>query len=295
MTKRCQVVYGIYFAITFAYTAYCTYYETGPVGYVMKMELDLFGSADMEWPFMIVVFGWLLGFLASAAIVDKCVPSLVWIHRDAPATLTYPVSPISWKAVLWISAIPGLIGGAIAPAVYLYAQHDLQAQTYPIDLMSGAADPPKDAKFVNVGGVIAKRFAVSFKRVGDGSVVHELYAPITNGGWIPSHPVRYVVAVTATETADYEVIWPIELRASGVTTISGRIGGSLSTIVESSLRSKGVNLAPLYSVIHVENPNHTFSFSWDDALVFAGVGALVSVMLFGILATARWTRRRQSA
>ena len=71
------------------------------------------------------------------------------------------------------------------------------------------------------------------------------------------------------------MIWPIELRASGVATISGRIGGSLSTIVESSLRSKGVNLAPLYSVIHVENPNHTFSFSWDDALVRDRLGGVV--------------------
>jgi len=52
---------------------------------------------------------------------------------------------------------------------------------------------------------------------------------------------------------------------------------------------KGVNLAPSYSVIHVEKPNQTFTFSREDALVFAGVGALVSVMLFGILATAKWS------
>jgi len=56
-----------------------------------------------------------------------------------------------------------------------------------------------------------------------------------------------------------------------------------------------VNLASSYSVIHVEKPNQTFTFSREDALVFAGVGGLVSVMLFGILATAKWARRRQLA
>jgi hypothetical protein len=99
MTKRFQLVYYIYIAATLAYTAYCSYYETGLIGYVMKVELDLFGNANMNWPFFIVTVGWQLGFLLAAAIVGKFVPSLVWIRRDAPAELviTYPFRPTSWK------------------------------------------------------------------------------------------------------------------------------------------------------------------------------------------------------
>jgi hypothetical protein len=194
-----------------------------------------------------------------------------------------------------MSAIPGLLGAVIAFAVYVFVQHDQQGQVYTLDLMSGAADLPKDAKFVDVAGVIAKRFVVSFKRVGDDSAVHERYAPITESGWIPSNPVRYVVAVTARETSDYEVNWPIDFRASGVTKISGRIGGSLSTIVESSLRSGGLTLAPSYSVINIENPDHTSTFSREDALRFVGLAVFVSVIAFGVLVTAKLAGRRQSA
>ena len=60
MTPRCQAVFVACSAAALAYTLYCCVDETGPVGYAMKLELDLFGRAEVYQAASLVTGGWYL-------------------------------------------------------------------------------------------------------------------------------------------------------------------------------------------------------------------------------------------
>ena len=230
-----------------------------------------------------------------AGNIGPFVPSRVYTDSPHQFQINRPSRPMSWKRILGISAIPILIAAVIAPGVYVLMHRDDQKMVYDLDLTSGAAAPPRNAKFVNVTGVIAKPYVMSLKSVSDTAVVHWRYAPITEAGWTPRDPIRYVVAIAAGETSDYQVAWPVALQKSGVTRFSGSLGSSLSTIVESGFRSKGLKLADSYSVLSMRDLEDTSTFGWEDVLVLISLGAMLSLIAFAVLVKVRFANSRQSA
>jgi hypothetical protein len=65
------IVFSIYLTAAIVYTIYTGEQGTGLTGYVMKVELDFFGHADIYWTIRLMIFGWALAFVAIAMIVWK--------------------------------------------------------------------------------------------------------------------------------------------------------------------------------------------------------------------------------
>jgi len=297
MTRCFKAVYYSYVTATFAYTLYSTFYATGPAGYLMQLELDLFGRAELKITAMLLMLGWVFGFRLVVEIASKLIPSIVWIDGDLHPPGLQPndgVRPLSWKKIMGISATPTLIGSIVLPCMYVISQQERQRPVYSIDLSSSAVDLPRDATFVEVTGVIARTHVVSFELTSDTLSVHEWYAPITEEGWTPNRPVRYVVYAKAEGHSDRDAVQPIDLLQSGIARIKGRIGGSLSTIAENGLRSRGVTLASPYVLITLESRDHT-AFSWEDVAIYMGVAAFFSVFLLVGLARGRSVEGRARA
>ena len=139
MTPRCQAVFVAFSAAALAYTLYFCVDETGPFGYAMKLELDLFGRAEVYQAASLVIGGWYLGLMMIAGIIGQFVPSLVYTDSPHQFQINRPSRPMSWKRILGISAIPILIAAVIAPGVYVLMHRDDQKMVYDLDLTSGAA------------------------------------------------------------------------------------------------------------------------------------------------------------
>lgn len=289
LSPRFQVIYYIYFGVTFAYTLYSSALETGLAGYLLKIELELFGRAEVFGTGLLMTFGWLVIFLVIAKIAGKFFPSLVWHHSDSTRITRRPGS-ITWKMILSICAIPILLGAVAAPAVYVWEHQDDHKQIYTLDLASPSAAPPKDAKFVCVTGVVARTYAVGLRITIKDSVSHERYVPITENGWTSGNPVRNFIIFHVPGSQESQLQWPEEVRRRGITQICGRIGGTLSTYVEGEFRSKGLKIAAPYSVITLEDLTRTSGFFWGDAIALIAVGIGFSIIIFAVMAAARVAR-----
>ena len=315
MTPRFQVIWAVYFIAALAYMAYGVATGSGLPAYLERLEMDIIGMAE-DHITVVLTFGLLIAALwVLTRITGRLAPSLVWAPPGAPnqseaglptssllGKLNRPVQRVSWKAVFVITAIPLLIGAVISPVVYYSDQRNQHERIYPIDLTSGVADPPRNAKFVELTGLVARSYALSYKH-SDSSTpsLYELFVPVTGEGWTPADPVRYFVTISAYEASlgKGDVEWPDAFRQGSAAHFSGKISRSLPSYVESRYRSKGLRLAPTYSVIEWDTfPDHKVSSSFDAkvaagiCLVGAGIAFFAAVMVKFLIAR---IRKKQAA
>jgi hypothetical protein len=313
MTPRFQIIWAVCFIVAVAYTVYSLATGSGLFGYLMALEMNLIGMAE-ETITAMLTFGVLVAPLwAVTGIVAKIAPTQVWAaaNRLPPRSpggstllekLNRPVDRISWKAVLGATAIPLLTGVVVFAVMYNSDQRDQQERIYPIDIRSAAADPPKNAKFVELTGLVARSYTLTFKHSNDSTASeYELFVPITEAGWTSTDPVRYFARASAYEASlgQGDVRWPDAFRQSSAAQFSGRISQSLPAYVETKYRSRGLKFGPSYLVIELMDfPDHKVPSS-NNALLAAGICLLIAVSAFAILTMVKFMlpaiRKRQAA
>jgi len=312
MTPRFQIVVIIWLLAVMVYCIYSSITESGLAAYVMELEMAVFGVAGTRITMLLTMFLLFVPASVAPTIVAKLFPSQVWIdantitppNADVPKPgllerMNQPVQiqHISWKAVLWVTAIPVALAAILYPILNYSDKRDQQEKIYTIDLKAGAPDPPKQAKFVELTGLIARPYVVMFKKTSGGSASYELFAPITGKGWTPADPVRFVVR-DEVEASGGEAQWPDAFRQRNIAQFSGKITRSLPAYVERDFRSRGLRFDPAYTVIEWKDlPGNKVPSSedaGDAAIICLGLGAcgfLIMVMLKFLLPIAN--RRRQ--
>jgi hypothetical protein len=297
MTPLFKTIWAIYWIAALVYVLYAGT-ESGLGAYLFKLELDIIGAGE-EVLTGLLTFGILLMPLwAITRILGKLSPSLVWTPADianrperSPAgRMNRPVRSLSWKAVLGFTAIPILVGAVLLPVIYYTEQRDRQEKVYAIDLTAGVADLPKGARFVELTGLMAQTYTLTFKSTFNSSTVsHELFAPIIGHEWTPADPVRYFVRAKSYDDPAGNVQWPRAYGKKDLAQFYGRINTSLPAYVEAEYRSKGLKLDPSYSVIAWEDrpdrgPDRRLdqqgSPPFEDAELYSGICMLFAVPLF---------------
>jgi hypothetical protein len=287
-----QIVILVSLAGLFAYCAYGTVTHSGIPAYLMALELSLTGWSE-ETLTMAVTFIVLCipVTLAVVGILKLFPASMVWIDQpaggrvgapqpDLMRQLSKPVTNISWKVVGWVAASPLAVLAVLYPVLYLIDQHDQSEKIYPVDLSQGPAAVPKDAKFVRLTGVMARRYAVTYKSGTNGSEdTIELFTPIVENGWKPGSPSRYFVRYQ-THAYGGPPSWPDVFRQRGAAQFTGKIVRSMPVFAESKFRSEGLKLDSQYVLIdwkdlpgehipHSDNAN-------DAAIICVGLSALLA-------------------
>lgn len=294
MTPGFAVFAVVYCIAALIYALYSMGTESGLYDYVMKLEMEIAGIAEQTITGL-VTFGLVLAPLfAIIRIAGNLAPSLVWApglpKPELMEHLNRPAQRVSWRTILVVTAIPILAGTVLCPVMYYSEQRDQNEKIYPIDLTAGGVDPATDAKFVKVTGLIARQYALSFKRTFNTvTKSHEVFAPLTGSDWTDADPVRYFVRAESYEDSQGKVEWPDEFRHSGAGQFSGKIGRSLPAYVETEFLSKGLKIGPLYSVIELKNlpdPHASVYSSW--AAITAGICLLVAVFEFLMMAMVRF-------
>ena len=302
MTPPAQIIWAIYCAAAFAYTMYSATTESGLDAYLIRLELDTFGAAE-EALTAVLTLGVLVAPLwAITRAVGRFAPSLVWASADDSNQseaglrerglmdrMQRPVQSVSWTVVLVATAIPILVGAVLFPVIYYSGQRDRQETVYPIDLTSGIADLPKGARFADVKGRMEQSYRLAFKHTfNTATVSHELFAPITGGGWTPADPIRYFVRDVSYEDGRGRKEWPEEFRKKGIAQFSGKISRSLPAFVEREYQSKGLKLAASYSVIEWNHlPDRDGSSPSVDAELASGFCLFVAVCMFLMMTIVR--------
>lgn len=304
MTRQFRMVSAIYVIVALVYSGSSAVTESGLAGYVLKLEMDIIGIAEVFTTLPLTMFLLLLPFGAMMWIVEKLAPSRLWIYADAEADfhdpsfterMNRPLTNVSWKAVFMVTAIPVVVGAILYPSLYYSTQREQAEKVYPINLASGVADTPKNAKFVDLTGMVAHSYAVVFKTIStkrEIDDVYELFAPITGAGWTPAEPVRYFVRYEPSERSGGKVVWPEAFRQRGAVTFSGKISRSLPSYVESKFRSKGLQVDPSYSVIEYRKGKA----SYDRAPLAGGICLMFAAFAFVVMLMVKFrvalTRKR---
>ena len=301
MTPPAQTIWAIYCVAAFAYTMYSATTESGLDAYLIRLELDIIGAAEQTLT-ALLTFGILLAPLwAITKAVGRLAPSLVWASADTSNQseaglrkpgfmdrLNRPVQNVSWTVVLVATGIPILVGAVLFPVIYYSGQRDRQEKVYAIDLTSGIADLPKNAKFADVKGRMEQSYRLTFKHTFNTTVSHELFAPITGSGWTPADPIRYFVRDLSYEDGQGRKEWPEEFRKSGIVQFSGKISRSLPAFVEREYQSKGLKLAASYSVIEWNHlPDRDGSSPSTDAELVSGFCLFIGVCMFLMMTIVR--------
>jgi hypothetical protein len=131
---RFQTVFRIYLIAALVYSIYSSGTESGLAGYVIKLDMDSFGMAEvytaLPITFLILVAA-AAGIGGIAEIVEKFAPSLLsfaYVSTQAdPAKpdllerANRPLQHVSWGAVMAVTAIPlATCSGALLPRQIRY-------------------------------------------------------------------------------------------------------------------------------------------------------------------------------
>lgn len=301
LTPRAQIIFAIYYASAGAYAVYSAFTDSGLYAYLFQLELDTIGSAEKTVTFLLTLLVLMAPLWAIANVVGRLTPSLIWasahlsgkseVGLQQPGLverLNRPVKNLSWTAVLVATTIPILVGAVLFPVIYYSGLRDGQEKVYPVDLTSGIGDLPKGAKFADVKGTMEQSYRLMFKSTFNTvTVSHELFAPITGGGWTPADPIRYFVRDKSYEVAG-RTEWPEAFGKKGVTQFTGAISGPLPAYVEREYRAKGLKLAASYSVIEWNHlPDHDGLSPLEDAELASGVCLLAGVGMFLMMTMAK--------
>ena len=213
-----------------------------------------------------------------------------------PNPVSKPVWPYPWKTAWAALFLPIALGAVLYPMVNSWNERDRRATIYAVDLTSGSSAFPEDARFVRVTGVLARSFALTFKKhfTSPGSRastynddLYEIFAPLTGVGWTPADPVRYFVRheVEAYPRAQ----WPGAFRVRGAAQFPGKLSHSLPSFAEHHFRSQGLKLAPPYTVIEWKDLPVQPSDPVRVWIILTGLGAL----LFSVVLVSSWVFRRK--
>ena len=304
MTTPCTIVFVTAFAASIIYGIYAAITQTGLAGYVIKLQMDVLGHSEDSLTLGLTTVPLMMSILCLLGIGEKIAPAWVWVSGDRQrgydlARMSQQPVRITWKWVWIITALP-IVAGLVLYGVWSYTdRQDSHRKIYSVRLTSDAPVLPKEAKFVEVSGVMARRYALQYKKTENDNVTFQLYAPITAPGWTPNQPVRYVVRHDARQAFEGDVSWPRVFEQPGIAEFSGIVGGSLPAFVESRFRSKGVRLASSCFLIDWQDlPNHQIPSSFDNEtrILTLAIAAVTSLMVFagtaGLKAAMAWQSRR---
>lgn len=286
----------------FVYLIYGAETQTGLGGYLMAIEMNVFGSAR---PTDAVMMGMILPLLVLWAIA--------WVAqklfgKDGPAVpsanagpaiayvKTTPSAGLSWKAILIMGVLPLVAGAVIAPVLYWIDQHDQRQTVYAVDLTEPQSTLPKGAKFVEVKGLVARRYLTGYKERATQQADYDLqlFAPITAPGWTAADPVRLVLHRTAlravsarSSSTDIPEVLPDSFTQRGLVITPGKVSTALPVIIEQHFKAKGLTIAPSAVVVEwTELPNHQVpaTNNYQVALIICGI---CSITIFLITASAK--------
>lgn len=286
-------LYAVAAGIGFLYTWYGASTGTGLVGWLMTMQLDVFGSGSLKHAVIATFLIWFLPLFAILESLRRFAPSVMFrsmeqraatgASRPAPSGYTGWLTRLSWTSIFAYTGMLLTVTAAAYAAMLFLEQQQKQEKVYEVDLTSGpgtqTSDLPGEAKFAEVTGLIVRRYASVYAHgTNAGSPYeYEVFAPVTGSGWRLADPVRYFVHIKARRSFDGEPQWPDAYRRGGPAKISGQLGRVLPLFVESNYQAKGLTIAPSYIVVDWRDmPDHQIPTSSDKDIVLAA-GLLFSV------------------
>jgi hypothetical protein len=302
------------FLAAFLYVAYGAATITGIGGYLMAVQMNIFGSADFGWALLMGVFIGLVVISVGYFLIASVWTRLFGVRAPAPPSpkaaatlqvlLAAPKNGLSWKALLLMAGIPLAVVALVAPVLYFMDHRDQQQPVYDLDLTDSHATLPEGAEFAEINGLIARRYLALYKeRVGGvGDFDLQVFAPITAPGWTVADSVRYVVHRTVRQDSS---LWdspvdlqtfPEEFKQRGPVIIPGKLGTSLPVNIKQDFKSDGLTLAPSVQVVEwTELPNHQVpaSGSYIVALVIGGAMSFLILFTAPIIKLTESLRRKR--
>jgi hypothetical protein len=264
-----------------SYLVYGAATQTGPVGYLSALEMRVFGTAETGLTTMV---------LAVVIIVLVLVP-LGAIRPNLLKPLAQSARPqaqrrdlhFTWAKIFTFSAIPLIAGSAIGCVSYLVIKSQDQ-KVYAIDFSDSSTAYPKDAVFLDVNGLLVRRYLSGYREETNNTKTDHIFAPLAGPGWSRDEPVRYFVHYTAYDvnpqiTADL----PDAFQARGLAHFTGKISGSLPVIVRRHYQANGLKIAPVYTMIDwTRTPGDQASpmDRYAVPMIASGVGVMTTLIIF---------------
>jgi hypothetical protein len=313
ITPRFQAMLLVYSLAAGAYAIYVSITESGLAGYMMQLQMATLGEAMFKLTMLLTIVALIMPLLAIWAILEKLAPSLVWSYATGQEPgpierMNAPLQSLSWRAVFIGAAIPIMIGAVLFAVLDYRGWRDQREKVYAVDLTSNTGNNlSRNARFVELTGLMARSYALMFKNGQSGSISYELFAPITGTAWTAGDPVLYFVHYEspmeytgATAASADEVAWPDAFRHRGAARFSGRIGTSLPGFVERKFRSKGLSISPSYSVVEWQDLSNRRVPPSSSAIIAGGICFGVAVLTFAMMAFIKFNlayrkRQRQKA
>src|SRR5262245_49050094 len=162
--KAIKVANVLYVGPIILYVGYSTYLQNGLCGFLMDLQLRLFGVA-------------LMGMTAVSAFGILLIPSvylsryikrqeILTTGKNSPDWRKKPLT--SWRQVLIIGLAPALIALPIYYILVKIDQNDQQREIFKLDLIRNPAIPSGDVKFVQLTGLIQLDYQYSWKQERQG-------------------------------------------------------------------------------------------------------------------------------
>jgi len=262
--------------------------QSGLLGYVEAMELEAVGVAP-DW------LTWCIGFVLLVlplGAIEKAMEKLPPPAVSLAVKPQLPNAPFpgSWKQVFRITSIPLLATAAASLLFLILGQLDLREKVYQLKLDDPAARLPRDAKFIQVTGLVARQYVVGYDNVlhptgGPDIITQHVFAPVAPYGWGPGDPVQVVVHAAKSVDGDKAEL-PSAFRQMGPVELLGEIHKSLPVTIQRQFAAKGLKIAPTCVVVNLKGLPTVYQAS--DTGLWIGVGGLaITLIIFGTLALAK--------
>ena len=163
--------------------------HTGLGGYLWyDLQMNTFGHASPRFTVFLGVVILVAIPLGILELLKKLFPPLQNMLRES-VMLMYS-GGLSWKAIVSVPAIVLLL--TVCAVALVTANRGKTRSVYEVDLENSRAVVPKSAKFVELTGVLSRRYLTGYRMTQTGRTQGAfVLAPVTGLAWSPADPVRY--------------------------------------------------------------------------------------------------------
>ena len=281
------------------YVCYSTFTNTGLGGWLMALQIQLFGSANEKLTVLVLAMG-VLGVIS--AVAQRFDPvGFAAFMQPRPAGPA-PTKQAQTKLLVIIAAVPVLL----AVPAYFWLEHQAQVDehrpVYSLDLVNNPAVPvPADAKFVHLSGVFQAAYQYILTETDNGVVTAtNRYAPLTGVDWKPGEPVRFFLDTSTGYYYAPDASQQINLDQTSA--FPGVFDGELSpehlpTVVRQHFEQHQLRIAAEAYVLDLtgsygNRPPTADSHSYYLILWFGGALSVVILLVGGLALAIRQARAR---
>jgi hypothetical protein len=201
-----------------------------------------------------------------------------------------PARNQTWKGIFAYGGIAMLVSVVIAGLLLLWqvSKQSLGDRVYTIALTDSPSTIPAKAKYVAIGGRVRAKTWLPYQTTGDSTP--QAMALLTEEGWTPDRPVRYLAHYVATAAdAGRKPDFPYDDRGGFPIIFHGKRGASLPTAIARKYEAQGIRIDPAAMVLDAlpqaampQQDGVNFDYS-IGALILGGAIAIFTVWVMFLM------------